>query len=281
MKALQFNAFYCTLTILGLSTILIGCGSSPTSTVNSPNSSVSSPSSPAPTETSPNSPTISPSSPSPEATLSEIQQQPVWVKPPQTQEVSGEEGMDLQVGETLRTEGDALAQVDLSNGLAFRIGGDATLTLQPSNQLDLESGEMITWVEPGQTVPAEIVTPGGIAGIRGTTVYVKIPDDLNGEILFFAWEGEVAVRLPEQTEEILLQSGQEVRVPPGETDIAKIRAAVRQLPPDEWKARRTDSRLLNKFDEALPTLSEIEAVEEGMKMLNSTPSPHSNHPRTK
>ncbi|MDY7016212.1 MAG: FecR family protein [Cyanobacteriota bacterium] len=264
MKAKRLNSLYCGLAIATLSSILIGCGSSPTPTTTSPDSSASS-SSPNPATASSDS-----SSQSTAATLSEIQQQPVWVKPIQeNQEMPGQEGMDLQVGETIRTEGEALAEVDLNNGLAFRIGGDATLTLQPNNQLNLQSGEMITWVEPGQTVPAEIVTPGGIAGIRGTTVHVRIPEDPNEEVVFFAWEGKVAVRLPNQTEEVLLEAGQEVRVAPLEKDIAKIRAAVRQLPNEEWKARREKSRLLNKFEKKLPTQDKIEAVEQKMMKMMS------------
>jgi hypothetical protein len=286
MKAQQLNSLCCGLTLVTLASILTSCGnSSPTPTPTSANSPTNS-SSP-PTATIPSSPSTrgSSSSQSPEATLSEIQKQPVWVKPtPETQELPGKEGMDLQIGETIRTEGDALAQIDLSNGLAFRIGGDATLTLQPDNYLNLESGEMITWVEPGQTVPANIVTPGGIAGIRGTTVYVKVSENPDEGILFFAWEGKVAVRPPNQTEEVLLESGQEVRIPQAEKDIDKIRAAVRQLPHQEWKARRVESRLLNGFDKALPTLSKIEAVEKKMEGMEISPPerPHNpNHPRTK
>ncbi|MGD2183526.1 FecR domain-containing protein [Lusitaniella coriacea] len=247
MKTQTFRYILLGLVVLPLSFGLVSCE-------NSKETEATSPASPQ-TE-------VSPAATEAAANLSEIQNQPVWVKPTDTEEVTGEEGMDLEVGETIRTEGEALAEVDLKNGLAFRIGGDAVLTLEPENQLNLTSGEMITWVEPGQKVPAEIVTPGGVAGIRGTTVFVKIPDDPNEGIVFFSWEGTVAVRLPNQTEEILLESGEEVLVAKGETDLEKIRNSVRQLSQEEWSQRRQESRLLNQFAKPIPTEEEIEKAEE-------------------
>lgn len=204
-----------------------------------------------------------------DAEISEIQEQPVWVKPlNQEKEVSGEEGMGLQYGETIRTEDEALAEIDLKNGLAFRIGGDAVLTLQPGNELHLNSGNMITWVEEGKEVPVEIVTPGGIAGIRGTTVYVEYPENPEDGILFFSWEGTVALTLPNQTEEIILTSGDEVRIKPGETDVAAIRDRVRHLRLEEWQKRRAENRLINDFEKPLPTLGKIEEMDRKMQEAN-------------
>jgi hypothetical protein len=208
-------------------------------------------------------PSASPSAVATEiATVSEIQAQPVWVRPREAaQEISAQENMGLQIGETIRTEGTALAEIAFINGLAFRIGGDAVLTLQPDNRLNLESGEMITWVEPGRSLPAEIVTPGGVvAGIRGTTVFVQIPEDPQEGILFFAWEGTVALRLPGQTEEVLLRDTEQVRIRPDETDVEQIRQRVRRLSRQEWLERRQNSQLLNRFNRPLPTLPEIERV---------------------
>jgi hypothetical protein len=194
--------------------------------------------------------------------IAAIQQQPVWVKPLNLdKEVSGEEGMKLQYGETIRTEDQALAEINLQNGLAFRIGGDTILTLQPGNELHLNSGQMITWVEPDKTVPVKIVTPGGIAGIRGTTVYVEYPENPEDGILFFSWEGTVALTLPNQTEEIILTAGDEVRIKPGESNLAEIRDRVRHLRPNEWRKRRAESRLLNNFERPLPTLEKIEEID--------------------
>ncbi|MBD2577864.1 FecR family protein [Oscillatoria sp. FACHB-1406] len=263
MKTQCSNNRYCAgVAIAIFASVLVGCRTTESASTSPPStpSSIPSPAATAPQTNA--------------AILSEIQKQPVWVKPENAQsEVPGKQGMALKVGETIRTEGEALAQVELNSGLAFRIGGDAVLTLQPNNKLYLNSGEMITWVQPGQKVPAEIVTPGGIAGIRGTTVYVKIPKNPEEGTLFFSWEGSVAVRLPDLAEEIVLESGQEILIPKAEKDIAKLRALVRQLPLEEWRKRRQTSNLMGRFSKPLPTLSKLEEVEQKLKI---PPSPRDN-----
>jgi len=171
--------------------------------------------------------------------------------------------MGLQLGEIIRTQGEAAAQVDLKNGLAFRIRGDASLKIQPNNRLNLTAGDMITWVPPGLTLPAEIITPTAVAGIRGTTVFVKIPSDPKGETEFFSWEGTVSVRLLGQTEEILLKTGDEVKIRRGETDINQIRKRVRRFTPQEFTERQRNNRFLRNFKQPLPTLKLIETLQPG------------------
>lgn len=195
------------------------------------------------------------------ATISQIQKKPVWLKRLNTTaEISATEGMGLFIGEQIRTVGEALAEIELKNGLAFRIGGNSVLTLQPDNSLNLSKGEMITWVQPGKQVPAKVVTPGAIAGIRGTTIYVNIPDAPNSEIEYFTWEGTMSLKLPNQSEEMLLKAGEIVKVKPGETDINKMRKRVRQLTQKEWETRRQKSPLINNFLSPLPTLKKIDQV---------------------
>jgi hypothetical protein len=192
------------------------------------------------------------------ATITDIPRPSVWVRPLEAAEVLAREQMGLQVGETVRTEAEALAEVKLENGLAFRLAGNTILTLQPQNQLNLTGGEMITWVQPGRQVPAEIVTPEAIAGIQGTTVFARISSDVSVPVLLFSWEGNVTVRLPGQTEEILLSTGEEVTIPRGERNIERVRQRVRQLTPEEFRQRRQQSRLFQTFQQPLPTLSAIE-----------------------
>jgi len=195
------------------------------------------------------------------ATISDIQKQPVWVRRLNTQdEVPAQENMNLRVGETIRTEGEALAQVELKNGLSFRIGSNSVLTLRPDNRLQLEAGEMIAWVEPGKKVPVEIETPVAIAGIRGTTLYINMPEDPKEGIEFFAWEGNVAVWFPNQSGECLFKSGEQVKITPGETDIYQVRQQVKKLPHQLLLKRRRQSPLLNNFDKPLPTLPKIDKV---------------------
>jgi len=229
------------------------------------------------TSTAISSPTISatPVASNPIAKISEIRNLPVFVRLlSAAQEQPAKEGMGLQFGETIRTQGQALTQIDLNSGLAFRLAGDAVLTLQPDNRLNLKSGDMITWVQPGKKVPTEIVTPVAVAGIRGTTVFVKIPKDLQEGVLFFAWEGSVAVRLPGQTEDILLKTADEVRIKPGDRDIRQIRQRVRRMSRTEWRQKRQKDPLLRSFKKAkMSTLSIIEQIKPGQVTLQALPKP--------
>lgn len=204
------------------------------------------------------------------ANIAEIQKQPVSVRQLNTtQEIAAKSGMGLQFGETIRTRNQAMAQVDLKSGMAFRIGGDAVLTLQPNNQLKLTAGRMITWIQPGQKVPTEIVTPAAIAGVRGTTVYVEIPENPQDEVLFFAWEGRVAVWLPGQTEVMELKTGEEVKIRPGERDMGKIRRRIRRLKSQEWRRKLRNDRLLRGFNQPMSTLKIIDKIKPGQVDLSA------------
>ena len=195
------------------------------------------------------------------AFISAVESFPVWLTPVATgEEQPAASGISMVYGDALRTEKDGLAQVELVNGLAFRIGGDATLILQPDNRLNLVSGEMITWVNPGQQVPTEIVTPAGIVGLRGTTLFVSVPSNEEEEVLFFAWEGTIRLQVAAGAEEILLKSGEELRVRPGELDVTTLRRRVRRLGQQEIRQRRRRSPLLNRFQQPLPTREQIEAT---------------------
>lgn len=216
------------------------------------------------------SPTTTPATAQPSAgKITEIAKEPVSVLPVgATQEIPAKERMELQVGETIRTQGDGSVQVELNNGLAFRVGGDSAVILEPNNQLNLTKGEMITWVQPGKKVPAQIVTPAGVAGIRGTTVYVQIPPNPQEGTLFFAWEGNVSVKLPGQTSEIPLKTGEEVTIKRGEKDFRKVRSSVKQMKRSDWLqlrqcipqaetpkcSQQKRIRLFRNFKKSLPTL---------------------------
>lgn len=207
------------------------------------------------------------------ATISEIQSQPVWLRRLKAlSEISAQPGMGVQIGETIRTEGNAMAQINLKNGLAFRIGGDAVLTLQADNRLNLKAGEMITWVTPGKKVPTQVITPGGVAGIRGTTIYIKMPKNPQDAIEFFTWEGTMFIKLPNKTEEFQLKAGEIVKIKPGETNLSKIRASVRPLTSQEWSNRRRNNPLINKFDKPLPTLKEIDKTDPSLPKISTSNS---------
>lgn len=198
------------------------------------------------------------------ATIQEIVADPVLVTLGQGEPAPAEASQALIVGDRIATADQALAEVGLANGAVFRIGGDAALTLRP-NQLLLDSGQMITWVEGAVSEPLEIVTPAGIAGIRGTTVFVNIADDPAALVEFFAWEGQVAVRLTTDGEEVILNSGEQLLVAPGEDDIEALRQQVQPIDQAEALQRLNESTLINGFSDPLPTRSAIEATVETLE----------------
>ncbi|MGD1909056.1 MAG: FecR domain-containing protein [Leptolyngbyaceae cyanobacterium] len=192
------------------------------------------------------------------AEVAAVEASPVKVKiADQSQEQDAAVGMALAYGDTIRTAESGLAQIDLANGLAFRIGGEASLTLQPNQQLQLDSGEMLVWVEPGQQVPTEIVTPVGVAGLRGTTLFVQVPENSDEGVIFFSWEGEIRLRFPGDSEDLILNAGEELQVRPGER-LADLRGKVQRLRRRAIRQRRQQSRLLNGFERPLPTQSQLE-----------------------
>ena len=207
------------------------------------------------------SPTVSasPSVVAESAMVTEVVQAPVLLRSqasPQFIEIK--QGQRLQIGDTVQTKDPAMVEIELGNGLAFRLAGNAELTLQPKNQLKLSSGSMLTWIQPGQKTAVEIVAPGAIAGIRGTTAFVKIPAAANQPTEFFSWEGRVSVRLPQQTEAIVLKTGESVNIAPGEADLAAIRRRIERLNRRQFRQRHRRSRLLRGFARTLPTLRTIE-----------------------
>jgi hypothetical protein len=192
------------------------------------------------------------------ATIQEIVANPVSLTlVGQSEPQPAEQNQAMTFGGRIATADQALAEVGLVNGAVFRIGGDAALTLQP-NQLLLESGQMLTWVEGTVSEPLEIVTPAGIAGIRGTTVFVNIDDDPTAPVEFFAWEGQVAVRLADGTGEIVLNSGEQLLVPPGTQDLSALQA--QPLDAATTRQRLQTSPLINGFSRPIPTRPEIEAT---------------------
>ncbi len=198
------------------------------------------------------------------ATVQEIVAAPVWVTLDQALPAPAQANQAMAYGDQIRTEDQALAEVGLAAGPVFRIGGDATLTLRP-NQLQLDGGQMITWVEGAKTEPVEIVTPTGIAGIRGTTVFVNIADDPTAPTEFFSWEGQVAFRLADGGEEVMLNSGEQLFVFPGDRDIDALRQRVQPLDRAAALQRLQNSPLINGFSRPIPTRSQIEATVDSLE----------------
>ncbi|CAN1213420.1 FecR protein domain-containing protein [Tumidithrix helvetica PCC 7403] len=241
--------------MVAMAIALIGCDTQPTATVSSP-----------PTASSTPTPTVAKEEAI--AKVSLVEEKPVFVHPKQSpKEIAAEVGSGLNVADTIRTQGKGRTQVDFNNGVAFRIGGDSILEIQPQNRLHLVSGEMITWVQPGLKVPTEISTSVATAAIRGTTAYVEIPKDINQGVRFFSWEGTVVVRLANSSQEIVLSTGEEIIVKPN----SKTPPVVYRLNLQEWKGRSMNSRFLRSFNAPLPTQSIIDKLVPGQSSLDQIP----------
>ncbi|WP_198806130.1 FecR family protein [Leptolyngbya sp. BL0902] len=198
------------------------------------------------------------------AVIRDIIDQPVWVRPAQSDEAPAQVGTTLQHEDTVRTEAPALVEIGLGT-LVFRLGGNATLTLRPNQTLQLAAGQMITWLEGTPPGPVTIQTPVGAAGIRGTTVFVNIDEDPQAPVEIFAWEGEVTFQPTGATGVVVIRDGEQLLVRPGEVDIAVLQQRVRRFGAEEFRQRLEASPLINNFGQPLPTLPQIEAVGETLE----------------
>jgi hypothetical protein len=198
------------------------------------------------------------------ASIRNIAAQPVWVRPAQGEETAAELGMTLQYEDTIRTEAPALVEVGLGE-IVFRLGGNASLTLRPNQTLQFAAGQMLTWVEGKPSGPVTIQTPVGIAGIRGTTVFVNVDENPQAPVEIFAWEGEVIFQPTRATDGVVIRDGEQLLVSPGEVDVAALQRRVRRFEAAEFRQRLENSPLINDFDQPLPTLSQIESVGETLE----------------
>jgi FecR protein len=174
---------------------------------------------------------------------------PAFVKPPGGAEIRARAGQILAAGSTLRTEKPGRMQVLLANGRQFRLGGDAVLRLGPGD-LNLEKGQIIAWVNPGQKggSPLRIRTRVATASIVGTTVFIDATAD---SLKMFSWEGHVRVET---------DTGRQVNLLSGE-QLSYINNAWQEpirLSPKEAGTRRGRSILLNGFETPMETLPVIE-----------------------
>jgi hypothetical protein len=204
------------------------------------------------------------------ATIREVVASPVWVTLGQSPPSPAQTHQPLAFGDRIRTEDQALVEVALAAGPVFRLGGNATLTLGP-NQLQIQAGQMITWVAgsaSGRAEPIEIVTPMGIAGIRGTTVFVNIAEDPDAPVEIFAWEGQVSFRPNNMAGEVILNSGEQLFispvVPPSDRNLAALQRQVQPLSQQVARQRLQNSPLINGFSRPLPTRPALEATVEGL-----------------
>jgi hypothetical protein len=190
------------------------------------------------------------------ARINRIEAPIVRIRPNQGQNRAAAVGVDLSPGDTVLTRDRGRTEILFRNGVGVRIGGNAQLVLRPQNRLDFRSGEMITWVMPGQKVPLTITTPLATAAVRGTTVYVEhLPMN---RIRFFAWEGQVSITPADGSPALTLTTGEEVVLTPG----API-PPVRRMTLPEWQKHRQTARFLRSFQQPLPTQPLIDRLAPG------------------
>lgn len=122
----------------------------------------------------------------------DIPARPAYVKPFNSIESPANVGQLLRDKSLLRTQTPGRMQILLGTGRSFRVGGNTLIRLV-GKSLELEKGQVIGWVHPGQKQkePFKIRTKVGTASIVGTTVYIDSKED---SILFFSWEGFVRIQ---------------------------------------------------------------------------------------
>jgi len=189
----------------------------------------------------------------------EVPSRPAFIKPPGGSETPARPGQVLAARTQLRTQKPGRMQVQLANGRSFRLGGDAVARLGAEG-LDLESGQIIAWVNPGSKgggSPLKIRTRVGTASIMGTTVFIDATPEA---VKVFSWEGHVT---------LAADSGQRFELHSGEQVVFEQGAWLppRRLSLKEAGARRAKSLLLNGFDTPMETLPVIE------RELGLTPLP--------
>ncbi|MCX5953061.1 MAG: FecR family protein [Cyanobacteria bacterium] len=197
----------------------------------------------------------------------EVPSRPAFTKPPGGSEDLARPGQVLATRSLLRTQKPGRMQVQLANGRSFRLGGNAVARLG-ADGLDLESGQIIAWVNPGSKgggSPLKIRTRVGTASIMGTTVFI---DSTPEAVKVFSWEGHVTV---------MADAGQRFELHSGEQVVFEQGAWLppRRLSLQEAAERRTKSILLNGFDTPMETLPVIER-ELGLRPLPAnaaSPSP--------
>lgn len=179
----------------------------------------------------------------------EVPFRPAFVRPPGGREIPARAGQILAPATLLRTAKPGRLHVLLANGRQFRLGGDAVLRLA-ADGLQLERGQIIAWIRPGQKggAPLKIRTRVATASIVGTTVFIEATAD---SLKVFSWEGRVRVET-DAGRRYDLTSGQQLSLD-GQTWTPPVR-----LSPAEAASRRQKSILLNGFATPMETLPLIE-----------------------
>jgi hypothetical protein len=172
-----------------------------------------------------------------------------------TEDRTASVGTNLKAGETVRTEGNSRAQLALNSGVIVRVGGDAALTINPKNQLNLDKGRLLTWVTQSQNLTAEIQTPFGSVSSSDGTFYIDIPKESSQARQILALNGTVTVKLLRSPDPINLKAGEELIVSPDGT-ASKPKLVARE----DIEKRLAGNPLIFGFNTRLASQSDIEST---------------------
>jgi hypothetical protein len=190
------------------------------------------------------------------AEVIEIPEEPVfWAQPP-VSEATAAVGTQVQTGGYLRTQRPGKAQVQLNDGLMFRLGGDALLEITDGD-LKLQQGQIIAWAKP-EGSQRRIQTPLATAAIRGSTVFIE--QMVTGSRIF-SWSGEVEIYPTEGISGSEALGGNPIRLAAGEELLLKPNMpqlpTPQKMPRADIEARFAQSDLLNGFESEMSTLDSI------------------------
>lgn len=190
------------------------------------------------------------------AEISEIRDFSVWVRfLNSSEDRTASVGTTLKAGETVRTEGTSRAQIVLNSGVIVRVAGDATLTINPKNQLNLNKGRLLAWVASSQNLTAEIQTPFGSVSSSDGTFYVDIPKESSKQRQILALNGTVTVKLSRSSDTLTLKAGEELTVMPDGTP-----STPKPLAKEDIEKRLAGNPLLFGFNTRLASQADIETT---------------------
>jgi hypothetical protein len=121
-------------------------------------------------------------------------------------------GVPLKVSESVATEVNSSAQINLRNGAIVRIGGVANVTIKPQNQVEISSGTLVAWANGERKAIAQIQAPFGEVSSNEGTIYIEIPAKAADERRVIALDGKVTVLLKISAKVVTLSQGEEIRI---------------------------------------------------------------------
>jgi hypothetical protein len=156
-------------------------------------------------------------------------------------------GRTIKLGETIRTEGNALAQITLKSGMIVRMEGDTILTIIDDRRFQLGRGKIVVWVPAQPNVTAKVMLTGAIASVKNATTYIDSTIDSSKAQQVVSLEGTTEVLLVDATKQILVKAGQNLIISKnGNRDGANIQP--KALSQKELKTEFSKTKLLSGFN---------------------------------